>query len=62
MKHVELHAHYLRQLVQKTIAYFVYCRTNDHITSIFMNPFIYSKFVELLVMIGIYKVTIMGGV
>ena len=37
-KYVELHAHYLRQLVKENVVYFVYCKTNDLIADIFTNP------------------------
>jgi len=35
MKHFELHAHYLRQLVHDNIVSLEYCRTDDHFFYIF---------------------------
>jgi len=38
MKHVELHAHYSRQLVQDNVVNLVYCGTNDKVANIFTKP------------------------
>jgi hypothetical protein len=62
MKHVELHAHYLRQLVQENVVNLVYCRTNDQVVDIFMKPLSEAKFVKLWAMLGLQEVAIMGGV
>jgi hypothetical protein len=44
MKHVELHAQCLRQLVQDNIVDLVYCKTNDQVIGIFMKPLSKAKF------------------
>jgi uncharacterized protein YlbG (UPF0298 family) len=61
MKHVELHAHYLRQLVQENVVNLVYCRTDDQVVDIFMKPLSKAKFVKLWAMLGLQEVAIMGG-
>ena len=58
MKHVELHCHYLRQLVRKKVVTLVYCRTNDPLTNIFKIPISKVKFVKLCTLLGIQEATI----
>jgi hypothetical protein len=47
MKHVELHAHYLRQLVHENIVSLVYCRTDDQVVDIFTKPLSEARFIKL---------------
>ena len=61
MKHVELHAHYSRQLVQDNVVSLVYYRKNDQTVDIFMNPLLEAKFVKLWDMHGLQEAAIMGG-
>lgn len=37
MKCMELHAHYLRQLLQENVVNLVYCKTDDQVVDIFMK-------------------------
>ena len=39
MKHVKLHVHYLRQMVQERVVSLIYCRTYYQVDDIFMNHF-----------------------
>jgi hypothetical protein len=61
MKHVELHAHYLRQLVHENVVSLEYCRTNDQVVDIFTKPLVEARFIKLHMMLGIQEVAIMGG-
>jgi hypothetical protein len=62
MKHVELHAHYLRQLVQEKVVTLFYYKTDDHIADIFTNPLSEFKFIKLYALCSGFHVTaIMGG-
>lgn len=53
MKHIELHAHYLRQLIQEKIVTLFYCRTNDQLADIFMKLLSEAKFVKFHALLGI---------
>lgn len=59
MRHVELHVHYLQQLVQVNVVTFAYCRTDDQVVDIFMKPLFKVKFLKLRAMLGIQEATIM---
>ena len=61
MKHVELHCHYLRQLVQEKDVILVYCRIEDQIADIFKKPLLEVKFIRLCSFLGLQETTIMGG-
>ena len=61
MKHVELHAHYLRQLVHGNIVSLVYCRTDDQVVGIFTKPLSEAIFINLRTMPGLQEFAIMGG-
>ena len=58
MKHVELDAHYLYQLVQEKVVTLVYYSTKALIVNIFMNLFSYVKFVKLHSILGIHATII----
>ena len=60
MKHVELHFHYLRQLVHKKVIALVYCRIDDQIVDIFMNPFTKEKSIKFSTLLGLQEAIIMG--
>jgi hypothetical protein len=47
INHVELHSHYLRQLVEDNVVTPFYSRINDHVVDIFMNPLSQDKFIKL---------------
>jgi hypothetical protein len=61
MKHVEIHSHYLRNLVQEKVVSLVYYKNNDHIDDIFTKALSESKFVKLRSMLGLQEASIMRG-
>ena len=61
MKHVEFHAHYLRQLVLDHVMNLVFCRRDDQGINIFTNPFTEAKFEELQAMLRLQDTAIMEG-
>jgi hypothetical protein len=61
MKHVELHAYYLGQLVQEKVVTLVYHKIDYYITYIFTKPLSKAKFVKLRNMTGLQEDSIMGG-
>jgi hypothetical protein len=61
MKHIELHAHYLQQLVHENIVSLEYCITEDKVVYILMKPLAKAIFINLRTMLGIQKDAIMGG-
>jgi hypothetical protein len=62
MNHVELHAHYLQQLVHDDVVSLEYCCTKDQVVDIFAKPLVESIFIKLHTLLGIQEVAIMGGV
>jgi hypothetical protein len=52
MKHVELHCHYLRYLVNEKVAKLFYCRTDDQIVDIFMKTLLEAKFIKFCTLLG----------
>jgi hypothetical protein len=62
MKNVELHCHYLMQLLQNVISSLIYCRTNDQFVDIFTNPLPKDKILKLQAMLRLQESTIKGGV
>jgi hypothetical protein len=61
MKHVEIHAHYLRQLVHENIVSLEYCRTKDQVANIFTQPLDEAIFIKVRMMLGIQEAAIIGG-
>jgi len=61
MKHVELHDHYLRQLVCENVVSLKYYIIDDQVVDIFTNPLDKSQFIKFHMMLGIQGDTIMGG-
>jgi hypothetical protein len=61
MKHVELHAHYLRQLIQENVVNLVYYKIDDQVIDIFTKTLSETKFVQLQAMLGLQATVIMGG-
>jgi len=61
MKHVDFHAHYLRQLVHENIVSLIYCRIDDQVDDIFSKTLSTTKFIKLHMMLRIQEATIMGG-
>jgi hypothetical protein len=61
MKHVELHSHYLQQLVHGSVVSHEYCRTKDIVVDIFTKPLVESIFIKLCTFLGLQEDEIMGG-
>lgn len=61
MKHVELHVHYLRQLVHDHVVSLLYCRTNDQVVDIFMKSVSKTKFIKFHDLLRLQEDSIMGG-
>jgi hypothetical protein len=62
MNHVEIHAHYLRQLVHENIVSLEYCRLDNQVANIFIKPLAEDRFIKLCMMLGLHEATIMGSV
>jgi hypothetical protein len=62
MKHVEIHAHYLRQLVHENILSLEYYIADDQVVDIFTKTLVESIFIKIHTMLGIQEDAIMGGV
>jgi hypothetical protein len=60
MKHVELHAHYLRQLFHENIVSLKYCRIDDQVANIFTKTLAEAKFFNIFTMFGLQEAAIMG--
>nr|QHR87364.1 hypothetical protein Q903MT_gene1374 [Picea sitchensis] len=61
MKHVEMHAYYLRQLVQEKVVSLVYCRIDDKIAYLFRKPLTEFQYVKIWALLRIQEDTIIGG-
>lgn len=61
MKHIELHCHYLRQLVQEKIFTLVYYRIDDQLVDFFMKPISKPKFVKFRALLGLQEASFIGG-
>ena len=62
MKHVELHVHYLRQLVHEHIVSLLYCRTEDQAADIYAKSLSEAKFIKSQNLLTLHVAVIMGGV
>ena len=60
MKHIKLHAHYPRKLVQEKVVSLLYYRIDDQVTDIFTKPLFKAKFVKVHDLLGIQVAEIMG--
>ena len=52
-KHIEVHMHYIRELVYDRTITLHYCSTKDHIANIFTNSFTEKRFSFLKYLLGI---------
>jgi hypothetical protein len=59
MKHVDVHAHYLRQLVHENIISIEYCKTDDQVVDIVTKPLAEAKFINICMILGIQEAAIM---
>jgi hypothetical protein len=62
MKHVEIHARCLRQLVHENVVSLEYCRIDDQVVDIFTKPFAEFKFIKLHTMLGLKKLQLWGSI
>jgi hypothetical protein len=60
MKHVELHAHYLRKLVHEDVVSLEYCRTKDQVVDIFTKLLVEARFIKLHTFLRLQEDAIMG--
>ena len=61
-KYVELHVHYLRQMVQENVVSLLYCKTHNQVANIFMKPLPKYKFMKLQAMLRALGSYNYGGV
>eukprot|EP00253_Pinus_taeda_P012497 PITA_12497 len=59
-KHIELHMHFIRKLIQDHVLEVQYCSTNDQIADIFTKALIEAKFTKLRFMVGVQEVVTKG--
>ena len=60
MKHVEIHVHYMRQLVQENVVSLLQCWIDNQVTDIFTKPLPKYMFLKIWAMLGIREAAIMG--
>ena len=53
LKHVKIHVHYLRKLVQEKIYALGYWRIDDQLIDIYTKPLLEANFVKFLSLLGI---------
>jgi hypothetical protein len=59
-KHIELHMHFIRQLIQDGVIALEYIPTTGQIADIFTKPFASPRFLQLRTMLGVTEV-VLGG-
>ena len=52
-KHIELHMHFIRNLVHDSVIEVLYCPTDDQVVDIFTNSLTEAKFSKLQSMLGV---------
>ena len=52
-KHIELHMHFIRNLVHDSVIEVLYCPTNDQVAHIFTKSLTEAKFSKLRSMLGV---------
>ena len=60
-KHIELHMHFIRNLVHDSFIEVLYCPTDDHVADIFTKSLTEAKFSKLRSMLGVQEGVIKGG-
>eukprot|EP00253_Pinus_taeda_P030109 PITA_30109 len=60
-KHIELHMHFIRNLIHEHVFEVQYCSTNDQVFDIFAKALIEAKFTKLRFMVGVQEVVTKGG-
>ena len=60
-KHIELHMHFIRNLVHDHVIEVLYCPTNDQVADIFTKSLTEAKFSKLRSMLGVQECVLKGG-
>ena len=60
-KHVELHMHFIRKLINDHVLEVLYCPTKDQVVDIFTKTLTKVKFTELRLMVSVQEVVIKGA-
>jgi hypothetical protein len=60
-KHIEVHMHYIRQLIHDKIIDLQYCRTELQVADIFTKPLTKTRYVQLRTLLGVKEVDLRGG-
>ena len=60
-KHIELHMHFIRKLINDHVLEVLYCPTKDQVADIFTKTLTKVKFTKLRLMVGVQEVVIKGG-
>ena len=55
MKHIELHIHFIRNLIHDRVLEVQYCPTNDQVVDIFTKALTEAKFTKLRSMLGVQE-------
>ena len=59
-KHIELHMHFIRNLVHDHVIEVLYCPTDDQVADIFTKSLTEAKFSKLRSMLGVQDVSLRG--
>eukprot|EP00253_Pinus_taeda_P011391 PITA_11391 len=60
-KHIELHMHFIRNLIHDHVLEVQYCSTDDQVADIFTKALTEAKFTKLRYMLGVQEVVTKGG-
>jgi transposase InsO family protein len=60
-KHIELHMHFIRNLIHDQVIEVLFCPTEDQVADIFTKSLTEAKFSKLRSMLGVQEVVIKGG-
>ena len=60
-KHIELHMHFIKNLINDHVLEVLYCPTKDKVANIFMKTLTEVKFTKPQLMVSVQEVVIKGG-
>ena len=60
-KYIELHMHFIRNIINDHVLEVLYCPIEDQVTDIFMKTLTKAMFTKLRPMVGVQEVVIKGG-
>ena len=60
-KHIEIHMHFIRNLVHDHVLEMLYCPTDDQVVDIFTKSLTEAKFSKLQSMLGVQECVLKGG-